>query len=251
MGYSAAQAQSFIDMIAPLMVAEGRKRGYKIISTAIAQAVIEGAAGTSGLAKYHNHWGLKCGSSWKGKSVNMKTKEEYKIGVLTSIKDNFRVYDNDAEGVAGYYDFISTKRYANLKTATNYAEYASMLKADGYATSSTYVTTLCNTVKKYELDKYDIGTPVVKTPEKYIVGQTYITTSDLNIREQPFGTKMKFECISQYAMQHSFFDNYGNAILRKGTEVTCKAVSKQTDSIWILIPSGWICARTSKNIYIV
>lgn len=155
MGYTSAQAKEFINMIAPLMVAEGKARGYKIISTAIAQAIIEGAAGTSGLAKYHNHWGLKCGSSWKGKSVNMKTKEEYTVGTLTTIKDNFRAYDSDQEGVKGYYDFISSKRYANLKTAKTYKEYAEMLKADGYATSSTYVNTLCSTVQKYDLQKYD------------------------------------------------------------------------------------------------
>lgn len=155
MGYTSAQAKEFINMIAPLMVAEGKARGYSVISTAIAQAIIEGAAGTSGLAKYHNHWGLKCGSSWKGKSVNMKTKEEYTVGTLTTIKDNFRAYDSDQEGVKGYYDFISSKRYANLKTAKNYKEYAEMLKADGYATSSTYVNTLCSTVQKYDLQKYD------------------------------------------------------------------------------------------------
>lgn len=161
MGYTSAQAKAFIDMIAPMMVAEGRARGYKVISTAIAQAIIEGAAGTSGLAKYHNHWGLKCGSSWKGKSVNMKTKEEYKVGTLTTIKDNFRAYDSDQEGVKGYYDFIGTKRYANLKTATSYKQYAEMLKADGYATSSTYINTLCTTVRKYGLDKYDETIPLI------------------------------------------------------------------------------------------
>jgi len=161
MGYTSAQAKEFIMMIAPLIVAEGTSRGYKIISTAIAQAIIEGAAGTSGLAKYHNHWGLKCGSSWKGKSVNMKTKEEYTVGTLTTIKDNFRVYDSDQEGVKGYYDFISTKRYANLKSATSYKEYAEMLKADGYATSSTYVNTLCSTVQKYNLQKYDSDTLLI------------------------------------------------------------------------------------------
>lgn len=155
MGYTEQQAKEFINRIAPLMINEAKARGYMIVSTAIAQAIIEGAAGTSGLAKYHNHWGLKCGSSWKGKSVNMKTKEEYTVGTLTTIKDNFRAYDSDLEGVKGYYDFISTKRYANLRTAKNYVEYANYLKLDGYATSSTYVNTLCTTVRKYNLDKYD------------------------------------------------------------------------------------------------
>jgi len=191
MGYSVSQANAFIQKIAPMMVAEGRKRGYKVISTAIAQAIIEGACGTSGLAKYHNHFGLKCGSSWKGKSVNMKTKEEYKVGTLTTIKDNFRAYDSDQEGVAGYYDFISTKRSANLKTAKNYAEYATMLKLDGYATSSTYINTLCNTVRKYNLDQYDIVAPALTDAELDELAQDVIdgVYGSGDIRKQRLGDK--------------------------------------------------------------
>jgi len=155
MGYTLAQANQFISQIAPMMQKEAKERGYKIVSTAIAQAIIESAAGTSGLAKYNNFFGLKCGSSWKGASVNMKTKEEYKVGTLTTIRDNFRAYPTMEAGVKGYYDFISTKRYANLKTATTSKQYAEMLKADGYATSSSYVNTLVSTVSKYSLEKYD------------------------------------------------------------------------------------------------
>ena len=165
MGYTSSQAKAFIAKMAPLMQAEAQKRGYMIVSTAIAQSVIEGAAGTSLLARqYHNHWGLKCGKSWKGDSVNLKTKEEYKVGTLTTIKDNFRAYRNDEEGVKGYYDFINTSRYANLKNASTPEEYARMLKADGYATSSSYVNTLISTVNKYDLRKYDpVRTSEVKT----------------------------------------------------------------------------------------
>lgn len=155
MGYTKAQADAFIAKIAPLIRAEAEKRGYHTCAAVIAQAIIESAAGTSGLTKYHNYFGLKCGSSWKGASVNMKTKEEYKVGTLTTIRDNFRAYKSMEDGVAGYYDFINTKRYSNLKTATNYTEYATLIKADGYATSSTYVKTLCDTVTKYGLSAWD------------------------------------------------------------------------------------------------
>ncbi len=165
MGYTAAQAKAFIARIGPMMQAEAKRRGYKIVSTAIAQAVIEGAAGTSKLASlYHNHFGLKCGKSWKGASVNMKTKEEYTAGTLTTIKDNFRAYADDEAGVRGYYDFINTSRYANLKWATTPRQYAEDLKADGYATSSTYVNTLMNTVNKYDLTRFDIGLQTSQEP---------------------------------------------------------------------------------------
>lgn len=150
------KVEEFINTIAPLIVAEGKKRGYSVFSTVIAQAIIESNSGKSILGyKYHNYFGMKCGSRWKGKSVNLKTKEEYTVGTLTTIKDNFRVYDSIEEGVKGYYDFISTKRYANLKESKTYVEYAENLKADGYATSSKYVNTLCTTVDAYNLTKYD------------------------------------------------------------------------------------------------
>lgn len=161
MGYSSAQAKQFIAYIAPMIQSEAKARGYKICSTVIAQAIIEGAAGTSSLAKlYHNHFGMKCGKSWKGKSVNLKTKEEYGAGLVT-IRDNFRIFESDEQGVKGYYDFISASRYDNLKTATTYKEYAERLKSDGYATSSSYVQTLCNTVTRYNLGAYDEATETV------------------------------------------------------------------------------------------
>lgn len=93
--------------------------------------------------------------------------------------------------------------------------------------------------------------PSVPTKENYVVGTTYTTLVDLNIREEPFGTKMKFECITQNAKKSSYFDDYGNAILKKGTRVTCKAISHQSNSTWILIPSGWICAKNENKSYIL
>lgn len=249
MGYTTTQANEFIQLIAPLMLMEGRARGYNIISTAIAQAIIEGAANTSILAKtYHNHWGLKCGNAWlkAGKpSVNLKTKEEYSVGTLTTINDYFRVYANDLEGVKGYYDFISTSRYANLKTATNYLEYANMLKLDGYATSSSYVNTLSSTVRKYNLDRYDIS-----SASGYVIGRTYTTQSDLYIRYAPDGDKMELKSLTSNAQMNAYTDKDGYSILRKGTRVTCKGIKELETSTWISIPSGWICAKNSSKTFV-
>ena len=154
---TAKEAKAFIKEIAPLIQAEAKARGYLVCSAVIAQACIESNYGFSGLSRppYFNFFGLKCGKAWKGKSVNMKTREEYTPGTLVSIKDNFRVYDSMADCVIGYYFFIGTKRYENLKTATTALEYLQRIKADGYATSSTYVSTNMGVVNKYDLTKYD------------------------------------------------------------------------------------------------
>lgn len=160
---SAAQAKEFIARIAPIIQEEAKARGYLVCSPIIAQAVIESGADTSLLAyKFHNYFGMKCGSSWKGTSVNLKTKEEYNSKLVT-IRDNFRTYPDMISGVKGYFDFISTKRYANLKTAATPEEYLTRIKADGYATSSRYVQTNMNCIKKYSLESWDWNTQEEKS----------------------------------------------------------------------------------------
>ena len=152
---SSAQAKEFIARIAPIIQEEAKARGYKVCSPIIAQACIESGFDTSLLSyKFHNYHGLKCGKNWRGKSVNLKTKEEVN-STLISIHDNFRVYPDMISGVKGYFDFINTKRYANLKTASTPEEYLKRIKDDGYATSSSYVQTNLNCIRNYHLEKWD------------------------------------------------------------------------------------------------
>ena len=118
-----------------------------------AQACIESNYGRSTLSKnHHNYFGLKCGKYWKGKSVKYKTKEEYVQGVLTNIYAEFRAYDSMEDGVKGYYEFVDTKRYNNLKGITDPTLYAQRIKADEYATSFSYVSNMIsvvNTIKPF------------------------------------------------------------------------------------------------------
>lgn len=156
MGYTHAEAEKFIEYIAPMMVSEARKRGYNIVSTSIAQAIVEGAAGTSTLAKvHHNHFGMKAGKGYKGEYVRMRTKEEYQQGQLVTIYANFRKYPNDESGIQGYYDFLQYKRYANLKHAKDYKQFAEYIRADGWATSFTYRDNLIEKVERYNLTRFD------------------------------------------------------------------------------------------------
>ena len=146
----------FINQIAPIICKEAKARGYKFPSAIIAQACLESNYGRSQLsAKYHNYNGMKCGSSWKGASVNMATKEEYTTGTLTQIRDNFRVFESMEAGVIGYFDFITMKRYTNLKEATSPLDFIEKLKADGWATSSTYVKNVYSVLTSNSLTKYD------------------------------------------------------------------------------------------------
>lgn len=166
------QAQ-WIEEIGNVIREEAFKRGYQFPSAIIAQAILESNWGKSQLSKkYFNYFGLKCGSKWKGASVNMQTKEEYTPGTLTTIRDNFRVFTDMEDGVKGYFDFISTKRYQNLRDAKSPHDYVELLKKDGYFTSTTYVNSIDTLLYKHDLyrfDKITIATNnIVKTNEEIV-----------------------------------------------------------------------------------
>ena len=148
--------EAFIQKVAEKVRKYAPLYGIGVHSPIIAQAIIESGWGESVLAsKYNNYFGLKCGGSWKGGSVNMATREEYKPGVVTNIRDNFRTYEDFDAGIRGYFEFISYSRYANLKGVTNPREYCEKLKSDGYATSSSYVDTLMRVIQENNLTRFD------------------------------------------------------------------------------------------------
>ena len=206
-----SEITSFINEISPIIQKYSRQYGYKVSSPIIAQACLESGYGKSVLAaQYHNYFGMKCGSKWKGRSVNLKTKEEYNLGILTDIKANFRVYSSMEEGVKGYFEFISTQRYQNLKTAQTPQQYLEMIKADGYATSSLYVTNNMRVIETYALTRFDmiVEKPTVKNYSRDAVVQlakswvglneadgSYKNIIDIYNTQKTFprGTKMKYE----------------------------------------------------------
>lgn len=148
--------ETFIQKVAEKVNKYAPLYGICVHSPIIAQAIIESGWGSSVLArKYNNYFGLKCGSSWKGGSVNMATKEEYKPGVVTNIRDNFRTYEDFDAGIRGYFEFINRSRYANLKGVKSPEEYVRRIKADGYATSSKYVDTIMKVIRDNKLTRFD------------------------------------------------------------------------------------------------
>ena len=157
----------FIEQIATYVKKYAYLYGIEVHSPIIAQAILESGWGKSSLAsKYHNYFGLKCGGAWKGKSVNMATQEEYTVGVMTDIRDNFRVFDSMEDGVKGYFDFINYSRYANLKGVKDPEEYCRRIKADGYATSSRYVDSLLRVIRENNLTRFDTDEPNNEEPKK-------------------------------------------------------------------------------------
>lgn len=174
-------AKSFIEQIGPIVQKYARQYGYKYPSAIIGQACLESGYGTSSLAyRYHNYFGIKwykgCGRS----AVNLATKEEYQPNILTSVNAGFMVGTSMDDGVKMYFDFIQkNSRYNNLKYATSSKNYVELIKADGYATSSSYVKNVWGVVEAYGLTKYDT---FQITPVSYA---GIVTASALNVRTAP------------------------------------------------------------------
>lgn len=164
--------QGFIEAIAGYVTKYAISYGIVVHSPIIAQAILESGWGKSTLAAtHHNYFGLKCGSKWTGKSVNLATKEEYEPGTLTDIRDDFRVYDSMEAGVIGYFEFIQLSRYHNLRGITDPKTYLETIKADGYATSSAYVQNVMNLVEQYKLTQYDRKGDTMSKTRSAVVGQ--------------------------------------------------------------------------------
>ena len=216
-------AASFISQIGPIVQKYAALYGYRFPSAIIAQACIESAYGTSSLAyRYHNYFGIKW---WRGcgrSAVNLQTKEEYSPGVLTSVKSGFAVGKDMEDGVKMYFEFIQrNSRYNNLKSAVSSKNYIELIRADGYATSSTYVTTVWNVVCTQNLGRFD--KQAAPTPVSYA---GVVTASALNIRTAPSTAAG----IMQVA-DHNF-------ILPKGI---CVAIDAELDG-WGRLASipGWV-----------
>lgn len=156
--------QDFIDQIAPIICQYAAAYGYAFPSAIIAQACIESGFGGSSLAyRYHNYFGIKWYRGCGRAAVNLKTQEEYQPGILSGIVAGFMVAENMEDGVLMYFQFLArNNRYSNLKSATSARQYVELIKADGYATSSTYVNTLLNCMNLYSLQRFDQAAPEPK-----------------------------------------------------------------------------------------
>ena len=129
------------------------------------------------------------------------------------------------------------------------ADSINAIVAGGYATGPQYATAIMKLINGYNLTAYDNGTTPQTAPQvgQYVPGKIYTLQSDLYVRDKPNGTKLKFDALTQDGKKNGFFDAEGCAILRKGTRITCKAVSGN----WMMIPSGWVCIKNSKGTYII
>lgn len=149
----------FIPTIAPIVQKVNKQMGKPLFaSVVIAQAICESGWGQSTIMMKANAiFGIKAGSSWKGKVYNTKTKECYDGINYTTITDTFRAYDSLEESIEDYFKLIcKTSRYKDALFTDSPKACITAIKNGGYATSPTYIDTIMSIINSNNLVKYDV-----------------------------------------------------------------------------------------------
>lgn len=83
----------------------------------------------------------------------------------------------------------------------------------------------------------------------YVIGKTYTTQIELNVRKGA-GTNYTKVGYSRLTANVKANDKDKDGAIDKGTKVTCKAIKKVGNNIWMKIPSGWIAAYYNGKVYV-
>ena len=146
----------YIERFKDLAIQEMERAGVPA-SIKLGQGILESAGGTSTLAlRANNHFGIKCGSSWKGKTFYRKDDDRDENGKL--IESCFRKFKSAEACFVAHSEFLRTNRRYDFLFFLNPRDYRSWaygLKKAGYATSATYAEKLISVIEKYELYKLD------------------------------------------------------------------------------------------------
>ena len=222
----------YIDKYKQTAIEEMRRAGVPA-SIKMAQAILESNSGRSDLAKKaNNHFGMKCGGYWDGKTYYKEDDDIDENGKL--IKSCFRKYKKGIQSFYAHTEFLQKPRYRFLFSnldARDYESWAHGLKSAGYATNPAYASGLIRLIEKYELFKLDETAingddrqPSANDRPLSVTGGTIARNNDLRVVYASQGMtandivvkhKTKLKCLLKYNEQL----NSGTRKLKEGEKV--------------------------------
>jgi LysM repeat protein len=141
--------EEYIERYQLLAIEEMNRSGIPA-SITMAQACLESGNGNSILSqKSNNHFGIKCKSTWTGKTVKHDDDEK---------NECFRKYNSVEESFIDHSDFLmNNPRYYSLfqLPPDDYVGWAHGLKKAGYATAGDYGHRLIKIIEEYQLYRLD------------------------------------------------------------------------------------------------
>lgn len=126
-------------------------------SIKLAQGLLESDCGRSDLAREgKNHFGIKCGKAWSGKTFYKEDDDRDASGRLKP--SCFRVFPDASSSYVAHSEFLlNNERYAFLfdYDPSDYKSWAKGLRKAGYATDRKYPAKLIGVIRKYDLERFD------------------------------------------------------------------------------------------------
>lgn len=140
-----SNAVAYVEQYKGIAVAESIRTGIPA-SIKLAQGILESGYGSSPLAKKsNNHFGIKCGSGWSGKTIQYKG-SCYRV--FKNGNDGYKEHSNFLKKGSRYQDLFKLKR-------NDYKGWAKGLRKAGYATNPKYPSILIELIERYKLYNYD------------------------------------------------------------------------------------------------
>jgi LysM repeat protein len=193
----------YIQRYKEIAINEMRRTGIPA-SIKLAQAVLESGAGASTLArKANNHFGMKCGSEWRGPTYYIKDDDYDENGQL--IESCFRAYEDPEASFIAHSEFLrdpnKAYRYGflfRIEPQKDYKKWAKGLKDAGYATSPTYSDNLVSIIEQYKLYNFDGGD--VKFDGIRLVNDVKMTLAKAGQTPEQIAAEnnVKLKCLMKY-----------------------------------------------------
>ena len=169
----------YVQLYKDIAIAEMQRVGIPA-SIKLGQAILESSGGKSELAtKANNHFGIKCGGGWNGKSFYKVDDERHANG---EVKEScFRKYEDPEDSFFDHSDIIFNPKKAYIYGGLfvlekkDYRAWARGLQAAGYATDPGYADKLIQLIERNQLYLYDDqvlagktepASPTTPTPSK-------------------------------------------------------------------------------------
>ena len=190
----------------------GRSRTGRALRQLLPRRVESGAGKSTLARKSNNHFGIKCGGDWTGRTVRHDDDAR---------NECFRAYKHPRDSYEDHSKFLKGRsRYASLfkLKITDYKGWAHGLKKAGYATDPRYAYRLIDIIELYELHKYDTKDGIKWMKEFPNPHQPYLANDLLYIVVRPGDTFKKLSKefdISQRKLR-KYNDLYKGYVLKPG-----------------------------------
>lgn len=197
-------------------------------------AIVQGITGKAAVTE--NNTGTGSGKTDEAEKTETNKKETSSAKAV-----NYKVKINTASGVnvrkGPGEDYSKITAIANGKTVTITKE------QDGWGYVKEYKGWICLKYTKKASESSADADCIFK------VGNTYTLQANMVVRTGA-GTNYRAKAHSELTADGQKHDKDKNGCLDKGTRVSCRKVKIIDDQIWILTPSGWICAKNGSKLYV-